>query len=473
MSSWGSVSPPSLNAAVTSPTTSGRRFAVGFSYAGEDRAVVAPIAERLAERLTRDRVLYDKFHEAELARVDLDVYLPRLYRDQTELIVVVLSPDYPKKRWCGLEWRWIRQLILGETQERIMLLQTGQPGDLSELGILSGDGYLDISQRPADAVAEKILERMAQQGIAVDPGNGAEATAAAGGALGLLTLPAPSASPPMAPPSRPWRPAVVAAGVTGALLAGGFWMGRPLLARWHLDQGDQAFLAYAKLADENQLQRAGQAWQQAKGLDPKQPEAHARLGFLADIFDDLPTAEAHWRQAARLTPENTPQGQAIRNGLANVLAQLPGQRQAALGMYDADRFYPRSALEATMLRWEAPEQMAQAQDAISEPTLDASLAGDGAAQNPWGFKENGALLLFESRAHQRCLLANVRATTAHLAGSPPAAPPLSSADCQGVQASVRDLLCPRLAAARANPRASSSATWLGCPQGGANQKGSA
>ena len=78
---------------------------MGFSYAGENHALVAPLAEELARCCGLQRVLFDLFHEAELARPDLDVYLPRLYRDETELIVVVLSPDYPNKRWCGLEWR--------------------------------------------------------------------------------------------------------------------------------------------------------------------------------------------------------------------------------------------------------------------------------------------------------------------------------------------------------------------------------
>jgi replicative DNA helicase len=145
----------------------GARFAVGFSYAGENRALVAPLAEELARRCGRQRVLFDRFHEAELARPDLDVYLPRLYRDETELIVVLLSPDYPNKRWCGLEWRWIRQLILNHAQERIMLLRAGNPGDLSELGILAGDGYLDVSARAAADISSRILERMVQQGIRI------------------------------------------------------------------------------------------------------------------------------------------------------------------------------------------------------------------------------------------------------------------------------------------------------------------
>ncbi|MEB3325709.1 MAG: hypothetical protein VKM17_10305 [Cyanobacteriota bacterium] len=167
--SW---SRPAIELGPPIPPYGGRRFAVGFSYAGEERAKVEPIAERLAERLTEERVLYDKFHEAELVRPDLDVYLPRLYRDDTELIVVALSPDYPKKLWCGLEWRWIRQLILSEAQDHIMLLQIGNLGDLSELGILSGYGYLDITHSSPEAIADTILERlerMAQQGIARVP----------------------------------------------------------------------------------------------------------------------------------------------------------------------------------------------------------------------------------------------------------------------------------------------------------------
>ena len=145
----------------------GARFAVGFSYAGENHALVAPLAEELARCCGRQRVLFDRFHEAELARLDLDVYLPRLYRDETELIVVLLSPDYPNKRWCGLEWRWIRQLIVTHAQERIMLLRAGDPGDLSELGILAGDGFLDVSSRAAADISALILERMVQRGIRI------------------------------------------------------------------------------------------------------------------------------------------------------------------------------------------------------------------------------------------------------------------------------------------------------------------
>jgi tetratricopeptide (TPR) repeat protein len=249
-----------------------------------------------------------------------------------------------------------------------------------------------------------------------------------------------------------------------ALLAGGWLLSRPQLARWQVQQGDKAYLAFTKLADESRLQQAGEAWQRARALDPRQPEAHARLGFLADIHGELSAAEAHWKQAATLAPTESPQARSFRSGLADVLAQQPGRRKDALDMYDADRFYPRSAIEASMLRWSEPAQVAQALEAISERALGEALADDGPAEAPWGFKANGGLLLFESRAHQRCLLASVRTATARLAGdATTTAPPLAAADCQGVQESVKELLCDRLQQARANPRAAATGRWLGCP----------
>ena len=137
-----------------------RRFAIAVSFPGERRAFVKLVADRLAAAFGEEAVLYDKYHEAEFARVDLDVYLPNLYRTQSELLVVFLCPEYAAKRWCNLEWRNIRQLIASLDAHRIMFVSFGDPGDVSPLGILSGDGYLDIGTRSAEEIADKILERL-------------------------------------------------------------------------------------------------------------------------------------------------------------------------------------------------------------------------------------------------------------------------------------------------------------------------
>ena len=135
------------------------RFTIALSFPGEHRNFVEQAAGHLANHVGRDRVLYDRYYEAEFARLDLDVYLPRLYREQSELIVIFLCPEYAKKRWCRLEWRHIRQLIATVESERIMLVSFGSPGDLSDLGILPGDGYIDIGNRPASEIADLILQR--------------------------------------------------------------------------------------------------------------------------------------------------------------------------------------------------------------------------------------------------------------------------------------------------------------------------
>ena len=145
---------------------SSRRFDIALSYPGEHRAYVEKVAEHLAAAFSEERVLYDKYHDAEFARLDLNVYLPALYRKDSELIVIFLCPEYAAKLWCRLEWRHISQLIATVDAKRIMFLSFGNPGDLSDFGILSGDGYIDILPLTPQTVADKILKRLRlNQGI--------------------------------------------------------------------------------------------------------------------------------------------------------------------------------------------------------------------------------------------------------------------------------------------------------------------
>ncbi|PIV31114.1 MAG: hypothetical protein COS35_03220, partial [Zetaproteobacteria bacterium CG02_land_8_20_14_3_00_50_9] len=140
-----------------------------LSFPGEKRAFVEQVAKLLAVSFGEKRVLYDIYHDAEFARLDLDVYLPSLYRTESELIVLFLCPEYANKRWCGLECRHIRQLIGTPDAERIMFFSFGDPGNLSQLGILSGDGYIDIEGRrlAAESVAEKIRTRMGHEPLEI------------------------------------------------------------------------------------------------------------------------------------------------------------------------------------------------------------------------------------------------------------------------------------------------------------------
>jgi TIR domain len=135
-----------------------KRFKIALSFPGERRDFVKQIASLLASQLGRARVLYDRYYEAEFARVDFDTYLQRLYHDQSELIVVFLCADYERKEWCGLEWRAVRDLIKRRETSAIMLLRF----DTTEIpGLFSIDGYIPVENRSAEEVAGLILQRLA------------------------------------------------------------------------------------------------------------------------------------------------------------------------------------------------------------------------------------------------------------------------------------------------------------------------
>lgn len=138
-------------------TPSDKRFAVALSFAGEHRPFIAKIAELLAEKLGRGKVLYDGFLTAELARPNLDLYLTDLYRVQSELLVPFFSADYDCKEWYGLEWRQMRDILKKKGDDEIMPFLFD---DSPIAGVLSIDGYVKVAERTPDDVASLILQRL-------------------------------------------------------------------------------------------------------------------------------------------------------------------------------------------------------------------------------------------------------------------------------------------------------------------------
>ena len=134
-----------------------RRFKVALSFPGEVRPFVEAIANILAKRVGRDKVFYDKYYEAELARPNLDVYLQSIYHKDSELIVIFLCADYENKEWCGLEWRAIRDLIKKRRDEDVMPLRLD---DTTISGLFSIDGYVDVRDRQPEEVADLICQRL-------------------------------------------------------------------------------------------------------------------------------------------------------------------------------------------------------------------------------------------------------------------------------------------------------------------------
>jgi Subtilase family/TIR domain len=136
-----------------------RRFAVAFSFAGEQNDYVERVwkALRLYGRLPRRRIFYHKVLEGELSRPNLDVYLQDIYLNQTDLLVVFLSAEYATKEWTGLEWRVVREMIKQKKSSAVMPIRFDET-DIP--GLFSIDGYVSAAGREPEDVADDILDRL-------------------------------------------------------------------------------------------------------------------------------------------------------------------------------------------------------------------------------------------------------------------------------------------------------------------------
>jgi tetratricopeptide (TPR) repeat protein len=135
-----------------------KRFRIAFSFAGEKRDFVEKVAGILAQRFSESVILYDKFHEAEFAIYDLGIRLPKLYGEQSDLIVPVLCPAYDAKRWTGWEWVHIYGLLTKADGHRVMPSRFDHaPAD----GLAPTAGFIELDHKTPEQFATLILERLA------------------------------------------------------------------------------------------------------------------------------------------------------------------------------------------------------------------------------------------------------------------------------------------------------------------------
>jgi TIR domain-containing protein/LysM domain-containing protein len=109
------------------------RFLVAFSYAGEQRDVVEPMADGVAQILGEGYVFFAPWWEHYLAGTDADLKLQQIYTTAV-LTVVCVSGRYGEKVWTLAEWQAINARVM---QAR------ASAGEAQKLGVLPvrvGDG---------------------------------------------------------------------------------------------------------------------------------------------------------------------------------------------------------------------------------------------------------------------------------------------------------------------------------------------
>lgn len=132
-------------------------FDVSLSFPGELRSYIEPIVDELKIKIGPTSYFYDNNYKAQLARPSLDTLLQDIYKNRSKLIVVFLCEKYQEKKWCGIEFRAIKEIIMERQHERIMFVKMD---DSSVDGVFKTDGYIDGRSHSATEVANFIKERI-------------------------------------------------------------------------------------------------------------------------------------------------------------------------------------------------------------------------------------------------------------------------------------------------------------------------
>lgn len=138
-----------------------RRFKVALTFPGTHRPYLQGVYEGLLNTFDVDDVFYDFKFQAELSGPNLDTKLRRVYREQSDLLVVFVSKSYSESNWCGLEWRVVREFIMQRTKDdRIMFVALEEllPDELPD-GMSVIDGYLSAERHSTEEVCEMIARK--------------------------------------------------------------------------------------------------------------------------------------------------------------------------------------------------------------------------------------------------------------------------------------------------------------------------
>lgn len=139
-------------------------FLVAFSFAGEQRDIVLPIAEAVERRLGWGTVFYDEWFPADVTGSARDIKLQKIYSEGSETVVFGVSKDYGSKEWTVAEWDAIRARHMklraepdSGAADRILPLRVAE-GDVE--GLLDNTIWQDARKHSPTYVADQIVRRL-------------------------------------------------------------------------------------------------------------------------------------------------------------------------------------------------------------------------------------------------------------------------------------------------------------------------
>lgn len=147
--------PPSAKG--RAPVVPPKEFDVALSFAGEDRAYVEEVAERL--RSSGVGVFYDRFEEVDLWGADLAAHLADVYAKRSRFVVLFVSQHYAAKAWPNHEKRVALGRLIKEGTGAILPVRF----DNTELpGLPESIGFLDLRVLTPEKLSALVLQKLSR-----------------------------------------------------------------------------------------------------------------------------------------------------------------------------------------------------------------------------------------------------------------------------------------------------------------------
>jgi hypothetical protein len=130
-------------------------YDVAFSFAGEDRRIVEPLADRLKQQNVS--VFYDRDKQAQTWGENLQEYLADVYLKQARFCVMFVSQNYAEKMWTSHERRAAMARAIEQKRAYILPIRLDQ----TELdGLLPSVAYINFSDHTEEEIVGMILEKL-------------------------------------------------------------------------------------------------------------------------------------------------------------------------------------------------------------------------------------------------------------------------------------------------------------------------
>lgn len=136
------------------------KFDVALSFAGEDRKVADALANAL--RQAGVTVFYDRYKQAELWGKDLYQHLQKVYRDEAQYCVILISQYYASKLWPRHELKQAQARAFRESREYILPVRLD---DTNLPGLNTTVGYVDIRELSVASICELILQKLGKAAV--------------------------------------------------------------------------------------------------------------------------------------------------------------------------------------------------------------------------------------------------------------------------------------------------------------------